>query len=80
MKRIIGEDIDDYQNNLKKLTARELDICELIRESMSTKEMAERLDLSPQTIHKHRRMIRRKLQLDHQGVNLASYLRSYHSR
>lgn len=73
---ILGQDIDQYQNNLSKLTPRELDICDLIRTGKSSKEIAEVLGLSPQTIHKHRQSIRRKLQLDNRGLNLAAFLRS----
>jgi PAS domain S-box-containing protein len=73
---IIKNDIDQFQNNLAKLTPRELDICELIQEGRTSKEIAQQLGLSPETIHKHRQSIRRKLQLDHRGVNLSSYLRS----
>lgn len=73
---IIKDDIDQFQNNLAKLTPRELDICELIRDGKTSKEIAETLALSPETIHKHRQAIRRKLQIDHRGINLSSYLRS----
>jgi PAS domain S-box-containing protein len=73
---IIKDDINQFQNNLSKLTPRELDICELIRSGKTSKEIAEELGLSPETIHKHRQAIRRKLQIDHRGINLSSYLRS----
>jgi PAS domain S-box-containing protein len=73
---IIKDDINQFQNNLSKLTPRELDICELIQSGKTSKEIAEELGLSPETIHKHRQAIRRKLQIDHRGINLSSYLRS----
>lgn len=76
LDKIIKDDIDQFQNNLAKLTPRELDICELIQEGRTSKEIAEELGLSPETIHKHRQAIRRKLQIDHRGINLSSYLRS----
>ena len=74
--RITEQDMDDFQNNVSKLTPRELDIMELIKEGLSSKEIAERLGLSDQTIHKHRNTIRRKLQLHNKNINLAAYLRS----
>jgi DNA-binding CsgD family transcriptional regulator len=43
---------------------------------MSTKEIASTLDLSPETVHKHRQSIRKKLQIDRRGVSLASFLRT----
>ena len=73
---IVGHDIDQYQNNLSKLTPRELDISELIRQGRTSKEIADELGLSDQTIHKHRQSIRRKLQLDNRGINLSAYLRA----
>jgi PAS domain S-box-containing protein len=76
LNAIIKDDLDQFQNNLAKLTPRELDICELIQAGKTSKEIAEELGLSPETIHKHRQAIRRKLQIDHRGINLSSYLRS----
>ena len=72
---IVGADVDRYQENLTKLTPRELDICDLIKKGYSSKEIAAYLDVSVQTVHKHRQLIRRKLQLNNQDVNLAAYLR-----
>lgn len=71
-----GRDIDQFKNNMSKLTPRELDILEMIRSGRSSKQIAEALDLSSQTVHKHRQSIRRKLQIDHREINLATYLRS----
>ncbi|UCH83622.1 MAG: PAS domain S-box protein [Candidatus Latescibacterota bacterium] len=76
LRRIVEEDINDYQNNLAKLTSRELDVCELIKQGLSSKEIAERLSVSTQTVHKHRRAIRHKLQLTNKNINLGAYLRS----
>ncbi len=76
LSRILGEEIDDFQNNLSRLSPRELDISEMIKKGMSTKEIASGLDLSPETVHKHRQSIRKKLQIDSRGVSLASYLRT----
>ncbi len=73
---IVGHDLDRYQNNLTKLTPREMDISELIRLGRTSKEIADELSLSDQTVHKHRQAIRRKLQLDNRGINLAAYLRA----
>ena len=72
---IVGSDTDRYKDNLTKLTPRELDICDLIKKGYSSKEMAAFLNVSVQTVHKHRQVIRRKLQLNNQDVNLAAYLR-----
>ena len=76
LSSIIRRDIDQYQSNLAKLSPRELDIVGMIKEGMESKEIASKLNLSDQTIHKHRKLIRQKLQLRNKDVNLAAYLRS----
>ena len=76
LSSIIRRDIDQYQSNMAKLSPRELDIVDLIKQGMESKEIASKLSLSDQTIHKHRKLIRQKLQLRNKDVNLAAYLRS----
>ena len=76
MKSILSDDLDQYRENVAKLTPRQLDICELIKKGHSSQEIAEELNVALQTVHKHRQLIRRKLQLSNQPVNLASYLKS----
>ncbi len=76
LDEVTGRDIDQFKNNVSKLTPRELDILEMIRSGRSSKQIAEALDLSSQTVHKHRQSIRRKLQIDHREINLATFLRS----
>jgi DNA-binding CsgD family transcriptional regulator len=76
---ITGQHIDVYRNNVEKLTPREMDILDMIRTGRSSKQIADALGLSSQTVHKHRQSIRRKLQLDHREINLAAYLRTQSS-
>ncbi len=76
LDEVTGRHLDQFRNNVSKLTPRELDILEMIRAGRSSKQIAESLGLSSQTVHKHRQSIRRKLQIDHRQINLAAYLRS----
>jgi PAS domain S-box-containing protein len=76
LDEVTGKHIDEYRNNVSKLTPRELDILDMIRTGRSSKQIADALGLSSQTVHKHRQSIRRKLQLDHREINLAAFLRS----
>jgi PAS domain S-box-containing protein len=64
---------------LESLSPREKEICALISLGLSSKEISERLVLSPATIHKHREQIRRKLGLTNKNVNLSNYLKSHRS-
>ena len=56
------------------LTPKELQICNMIKNGLSVKEIAHMLHLSPRTIDKHRENIRRKLEIKSKKINLASYL------
>ncbi|MFC1590823.1 PAS domain S-box protein [Candidatus Omnitrophota bacterium] len=60
-----------------KLTLRELEVCNMIKSGLSSKEISAALNLSPQTIERHRNNIRQKLGIVSQKVNLASYLQHY---
>jgi DNA-binding CsgD family transcriptional regulator len=58
------------------MTPTEIAICNMIRNGMRTKEIAEMRHVSEATINRHREKIRRKLMLTNQDVNLASFLQS----
>ena len=73
---ITSNDIEVFKDNLSKLSAREREVSDLIQQGSSSREIAQTLGLSPETVNKHRQSIRRKLQIDHRGINLSSYLRS----
>jgi len=64
------------ENISHKLTPREIEICNLIKNGVSTKEIAKTLGISKQTVEYHRKSIRKKLQINSRNKNLASYLNS----
>jgi len=57
-----------------RLSLRETQICNLLKSGATSKEVAESLNISVETIHKHRSAIRRKLGLTNKSVNLAAFL------
>jgi len=57
-----------------KLTSREIEICNMVKGGLTSKEIAELLNISQQTVDKHRKNIRHKLNLSKKGVNLSSFL------
>ncbi len=59
-----------------RLTPREAEICGLIRNGLTTKEISSFLHISETTVERHRNTIRRKLNLNRSSVNLTTYLRS----
>ena len=58
------------------MTPTEIAICNMIRNGMRTKEIAETRGVSGATINRHREKIRRKLKITNQDVNLATFLQS----
>lgn len=58
----------------ERLTPKELQICNMIKNGMSVKEIAKLLNLSPRTVDKHRENIRKKLGLTSRKINLTSHL------
>jgi PAS domain S-box-containing protein len=57
-----------------RLTSREIEICDMIKGGLASKDISELLNVSCQTIEKHRKNIRKKLGLSNKKVNLASHL------
>ncbi len=58
------------------LTPTEIQVADLIREGRTTKEIAELMNLSDNTIMAHRYHLRNKLGIKNQKLNLKSYLRT----
>lgn len=57
-----------------KLSSREIEISNLIKGGLRSKEISELLNVSYQTIDKHRRNIRKKLGISKKRANLTSFL------
>jgi PAS domain S-box-containing protein len=77
IKEIISPFATKLSSKFLNLTPSELQIASLIKYGRTTKEIAELLHLSPNTILFHRHNLRRKLGLIHEKANLVSYLRSF---
>lgn len=75
MKSVIGKDLNQFRDKFARLSPREMEICEMIRDGQSSKDIAEALSVSLTTVHKHREMIRKKLRIQNRDINLAAYLR-----
>ena len=75
LKAILAKDVDVFRERYAKLTPRELEICDMIKEGLSSKEISESLNLSILTVHKHREDVRKKLGITNKNVNLGTYLR-----
>lgn len=58
-----------------RLSPRELEICNLIKNGLPNKEIAVLLQISLLTVERHRHNIRKKLHIDNEKINLATFLR-----
>jgi len=81
LRRNLEQIADPLLSNLAKhhtqLSPAELAVAAMIRNGLSTKEIAQLRCISPTTVRRHRENIRRKLGLNHRKVNLATYLQAH---
>jgi PAS domain S-box-containing protein len=65
---------NSFRSGTAGLTAREKEVCRMLKGGLSSKEISRILDCSAQTVEKHRKNIRRKLGIVGTGTNLVAYL------
>lgn len=56
------------------LTPKEVEICNMVEGGLTSKEISDLLNVSYQTIQKHRKNIRKKLRIANKDINLISFL------
>jgi DNA-binding CsgD family transcriptional regulator len=66
--------VSRISHQYQSLTPTEIQICNMVRSGLRTKEIAEIRNISPATISRHRERIRRKLGIAGKDVNLVTYL------
>lgn len=76
LKNILSRDIDVFKDRFARLSPRENEICRLIRDGLSSKQISETLSLALVTVHKHRELIRKKLGITNKNINLSTYLQA----
>ncbi len=59
-----------------RLTSKEIELCNMVKSGLSSKDISELLNVSSLTVSKHRRNIRKKLRISNKDVNLASFLKT----
>ena len=64
------------KNEITNLSPSEIQTANLIRENKTTKDIAEILNLSENTVYSYRKSIRKKLSLHNKKINLATYLKN----
>ncbi|MFH1893985.1 MAG: PAS domain S-box protein [Candidatus Zixiibacteriota bacterium] len=60
-----------------RLSPREVEICNLIRNGATSQEIADALFISLGTVKKHREKVRKKLKLANKNINLSAFLKGF---
>jgi len=76
LEDIVSPFVRDLSKAYLSLTPTEINICNMIRSGMRTKEIAQIRGVSVATINRHREHIRRKLKITNSEINLMTYLQS----
>ncbi len=76
LEEITSQFTRQLSSSYHSLTPTEITICNMIRNDMRTKEIAQIRGVSMATINRHRENIRRKLKITNDNVNLATFLQS----
>jgi len=80
--RVVRQNLEDISSAFTRtviqdrvrLSPRELEICNLIKNNLSNKEIAVLLQISLLTVERHRHNVRKKLGIDNRKINLATLL------
>jgi DNA-binding CsgD family transcriptional regulator len=59
------------------LTPREIEICNMVKGGLASKEISNLLSISYRTVEKHRRNIRQKIGISNKNINLTSFLHKF---
>lgn len=59
-----------------RLSPREIEICNMIKQGSTSKEIAQQLYITLATVKKHREIIRKKLGINNKSINLTTFLKS----
>jgi len=76
LEEITSPFISQFSHAYHSLSPTEVNICNMIKNGMRTKEIAQLRGVSVATINRHREHIRRKLKIANCEVNLTTYLQS----
>jgi DNA-binding CsgD family transcriptional regulator len=76
LEEIISPFVNRLSKNHLSLTPTEVNICNMIKSGLRTKEIASIRNVSEATINRHREHIRRKLNICNSDINLITYLQS----
>ncbi len=76
LRTLLAGGSEQVISSLAMLSPREIEVCGLIRNGLTTKQIASFLHITEKTVERHRNTIRKKLELTGSGINLTTHLRS----
>lgn len=76
LENITSPFLDNLKGKYRKLTNREVEVCRLIKNGLTSKEIADVMAISPQTVQKYRENVRKKFSFVNKGINLNTFLSS----
>lgn len=79
LEEITSPFINTISRKMLRLTPVEIQISNMIKNGLSTKEISRIRHISPSTVSSHRERIRKKLNIVNKSINLATYLRQISS-
>jgi DNA-binding CsgD family transcriptional regulator len=80
LEDIIAPIADTLSSKYLGLTPSEIKVADLVKQGMTSKQIASMLHLSPKAVSFHRGNIRKKLGLQNKKINLYTYLQSFSER
>ena len=66
----------ELSRKMHHLTQKEIELCSMIKQGLTSKEIGAMLNISPRTVETHRTHIRKKLGIAGPKVNMTTYLKS----
>jgi PAS domain S-box-containing protein len=77
LKEITSSFVSKITKKSFKLTPREIEVCNMVKGGLTSKDISNLLNISYRTIEKHRKNIRHKLGISNKRINLTSFLREF---
>jgi PAS domain S-box-containing protein len=81
IRRLLEDLTSSYSRELARigssLTLKEKDLCRMIKGGLTSKEVAQALSVSVQTVEKQRKSIRRKLGITNRAIDLGAFLNKF---
>ncbi len=77
IERLTSSFSSEITRSSLKLTPREIEVCNMVKGGLTSKDISNLLSISHRTVEKHRRNIRKKIGISNKDINLTSFLRKF---